>query len=272
MSDLTGASIPHTIHQIWIGNNPEPRTWTDTVRSFAKKAGWDYKLWREADIASLDEDIKRYPGLLDIFGAMSGQIPGRVDILRYLILEKHGGLYIDADCVVMNPDKLEHFLKTNKASAFFAWETVPEATRKSSNLKDKELVANSIIGARAGHPFFHELLKGILDGFIKSPIKDPWVTTGPFFVTVLYRKLKDTSKGEGIHVYPMSHFYPRHWTGVTDANAHTKITSKNAMFFQYGYSTNQFDKVLKGGARGRVKRLTRVKRSRMTSVKRSRRA
>ena len=65
---------------------------------------WDYKLWDEKSIKELNiKDFDVYSKKLN---------PGyRSDIIRYIVLKKYGGLYVDTDfeCVKKIPDKFLYY-------------------------------------------------------------------------------------------------------------------------------------------------------------------
>ena len=235
-----------TIHQIWIGDNPIPTAWTDTVKDFAKKHDYTYKLWTEASVKDLGMD--EIPGLKALYKSFGGELAGRADILRLLILYKFGGVYIDADTVILKPDKFDAFVKKNRTGVFFAWENLTAARTRKLGIRIRRLVANSVIGAEAGHPFIKELLEGIVEhekGVTGTT--DAWKRVGPYYVTKKYEALK--GRFPDIKVFPMRYFYPRAWAGITDPNLHKKVKIPGAsMLFQYGYSTNKFDKIFKARA------------------------
>jgi mannosyltransferase OCH1-like enzyme len=239
-----------TIHQIWIGDNPLPTPWTDTVKDFAKEYNYTYKLWTDASVKDLRMDD--IPGLKAVYTSFRGELAGRADILRLLILYTFGGIYIDADTVIMKPANFHRFLTKNTAGVFFGWENLTAArTRKLGLGKIRRLVANGIIGAEAGHPFIKELLEGLVEN--SKGKKEAWKAVGPLYVTKQYMALK--KKFPDVHVYPMRYFYPRAWAGITDPELHTKVKIPGAsMLFQYGYSTNHFDRIFrknKGATRRR---------------------
>jgi mannosyltransferase OCH1-like enzyme len=244
-----GGEIPKIIHQIWLGNAPQPKEWMDTVRSFAKENGYQYRLWKESDIDSLNWDS--VPGLRKEYNTFSKEIAGRADIVRLLFLYQFGGIYIDADSVVMKPSEFAAFLERNPASVFFGWENLTkERTRKLGNLGPgltaaRRLVANGLIGAKANHAFIKKLLHGIIINSNKEGEKaHAWRRVGPLYVTRAYMQSK--KKFPDVKIYPMKYFYPRHWGGITDPELHKKVKiPKESMLFQYGYSTNSFDKIFK---------------------------
>jgi hypothetical protein len=235
-----------TIHQIWIGDNPIPTAWTDTVKDFAKKHDYTYKLWTEDSIKDLNMDD--IPGLKALYKSFGGELAGRADILRLLILYKFGGVYIDADTVILKPEKFDHFLRKNRTGVFFAWENLTAFRTRKLGIRKRRLVANSVIGAEAGHLFIKELLEGIVSHSKEiTETKEAWKRVGPYYVTKKYDALK--GRFPDIKVFPMRYFYPRAWIDITDPNLHKKVKIPGAsMLFQYGYSTNKFHKIFKARA------------------------
>lgn len=233
-----------TIHQIWIGENPIPTEWINSVKTFAAEYAYKYKLWTESSIKDLDFDS--IPGLEKLYKSFSKELAGQADILRLLILYKYGGVYIDADTVVIKPEKFQKFLEKNTNGMFFAWENLSTSrTRKLRIGKIRRLIANGIIGAEAGHPFLKLLLDGIVENSKKvSGKKEAWKCTGPLYVTKMYKDVKKDFPD--IKIFPMKYFYPISWVGVTDPEHHKKVKyPKESMLFQYGYSTNHFENIFK---------------------------
>jgi hypothetical protein len=257
MSETTGGEIEKCIHQIWLGKNAPPTEWMDTVTEFAKKYGYEYKLWTEKNVDSLDWDS--IPGLRREYGKFRTEMAGRADIIRLLALYKFGGIYIDADSVIMKPLKFSKFLEKNKAAVFFGWETISKADSKK--LGDfgpeirgtKRLVANGLIGAKAGHAFIEKLLNGIVSNAEREAEGHAWKRVGPLYVSRVYFTSKDSFPD--VHIYPMKYFYPMHWRGIQDPKLHEKVKiPAESMLFQYGYSTNSFHDYFNDRRRTRRKR------------------
>jgi hypothetical protein len=241
----TGGNIPKIIHQIWLGTNAPPTEWIDTVKKFGKDNGYQYKLWNEKTVESLNWQL--IPGLRREYAKFKNEMAGRADIIRLLALFQYGGLYIDADSVIMKPEKFADFMEKNKAGVFFGWENLKKAqTRKLGDLgpglrSAKRLVANGLVGAEKEHPFIKRILDGLISNAEKEEGQAAWRRVGPLYVTRVYMKYK--SEFPDVHVYPMKYFYPRHWKGITDPELHKKVKIPEAsMLFQYGYSTNHFDR------------------------------
>lgn len=248
-----GAKIPKVIHQIWIGKNPAPWIWMDTVREFCDAHGYKYMFWDEKLIET-HLKFDAFPSAKEAYMLQEElkQLAGKCDILRYMILYKYGGIYIDADTVVLKPAKFAEFLETNEAHLFFGKEDLkPEFIQfvingdRSPDVHGRTwLVANGLIGVKPNHPFFKRVLDECGEYSKRMRGKGAWREVGPAYITTLYEEMKE--QYPDIMVYPMSYFYPLDWHGIIDPEHHKKVTvPEESMLFQYGYSTNHFDKIFK---------------------------
>ena len=97
--------IPKKIHQIWIGPKKIPKKYLDWGFSWRKNnPDWEYKLWTNKDINNM---FMQKRSLYD----SSDNIGFKSDIVRYEILHKYGGIYIDTDfeCIGEIPDNLRDY-------------------------------------------------------------------------------------------------------------------------------------------------------------------
>ena len=95
--------IPKIIHQIWIGHYPYPeqyKKYADNIRKL--NPDWEYKLWTNTEILSLKLINKRF--YKSLMGKAKKDLRRAAklyrratDVLRFDILYKYGGLYIDCD-------------------------------------------------------------------------------------------------------------------------------------------------------------------------------
>jgi mannosyltransferase OCH1-like enzyme len=169
-------AVPKIIHQIWIGDRPVPVS-TEAWAAHADKHGLEYRLWREADIERA--------GILSntIFAAMlaDGDYPGAVDVARYIILSRFGGIYLDCDFYPARDDlSFDDVLPMIGLTAFA--EHVPRKTGQGS-----VLLANSFITTPPGHPVFARMLDAFPEIFQKLPKAPAWWATGPLIFTVVAR-------------------------------------------------------------------------------------
>jgi mannosyltransferase OCH1-like enzyme len=268
MAAETGGGIQRIIHQIWLGTNPMPNEWMDSVKDFAAKYNYEYKVWTDANIT----DIHMSPELRAEYDSFGSELAGRADIIRLIVLNTYGGIYIDADSVILKPEKFAKFLDENKASVFFAWEEMGKdiGNMNATLAGEHSLVSNGTIGAKKGHPFIEKLITDMVNNSKGMPNRAAWKRVGPLYVTRMYKEHK--KEFPDIHIYPMKYFYPLKWHGITDPELHKKIDiPEESMLFQYGYSTNNFAEIFaKRNQSGAGNRKRSRKRSRKSNSKRLR--
>jgi len=150
-------AVPRLIHQIWIGNA--------------------YRLWREADLEA--EGIDADP----IFRRMleDGDYPGAVDVARYFILLRVGGIYLDCDFYPARDDLSFGDILPMVGLTAFAEET-PRLTGQGS-----VLLANSFIATPPGHPVFERILQALPEIAERLPRAPAWWGTGPLIFSVVAR-------------------------------------------------------------------------------------
>lgn len=100
--------IPKIIHQIWIGSRPVPYEWLNTWGEFCKKYKWEHKIWTNEELAKFNLKNKE-----EFDKAKSYQ--QKSDILRYEIMYKYGGVYLDADMIWLGKN-IAAYLPLNSAN------------------------------------------------------------------------------------------------------------------------------------------------------------
>jgi mannosyltransferase OCH1-like enzyme len=208
-------TIPKIIHQIWIGPNPPPWEWINTFRRdfTSQHPDWEYHLWRDEAIQKLEFTNKQ-------LYAQEEQWSAKADILRYELLYKYGGIYIDADSRWLNQKPLNDLIQCTNQTAVFA------------GREDDRLVAAGVIGASP-----HNLIMDYTIQLIKATYHETrinrkwpaWVSIGPVLFT-------EAVKGFGITVYPTHYFYPRSW--LNDNRGVDVGQFPDSYMMQYGYTTN----------------------------------
>lgn len=176
MTEANRRSVPRTIHQIWIGDlklPPAAAAWA----AHAAKQGYEYRLWREQDIEAIG--IDRNP----LYSAMlqRADVPGAVDIARYIILERFGGIYLDADWFPARSD-----ISFHDWAPMIGLTAITEPTPRQTGV-GATLLANSFIASPAGHPVFTRLLSALPDVMEALPEGPAWWATGPLIFTVMAR-------------------------------------------------------------------------------------
>ena len=105
--------IPKIIHQIWIGPLPPPSTHMATWKD--KHPDFEYIYWTESEIGAIhgvsvgsrptsDTEVEEVGARQVIFDCQSKidimtEYNGKADIMRWEILYKYGGYFVDADSI-----------------------------------------------------------------------------------------------------------------------------------------------------------------------------
>lgn len=176
--------IPKIIHQVWIGPLEPPTEWINTWRQ--AHPDWEHHLWTESDF---DFPLTCLRQVL-----LSPTFAGKVDILSYEILQRYGGIYLDADSVCLRPIDG----KLLEKDFLIAYEN--EVARPG-------LIAHGIMGCKPGHAVINELVDSISMLTPAQMSGYDFVVTGPELITRVIKNHKH------VEVMPSHLFYPYHFTG-----------------------------------------------------------
>ncbi len=206
--------IPKVVHCIWLGPRPFPQASVENMRTWvAKHPDWEFKFWtdrkrlppcagfkvrlvQDADFSRL----KKYYHQATNWGE-------KADYLRYEILYREGGVYIDHDA-----NALQVFDKLNCAYDFYGCTESPHPPVIDMAVT----VGNGLIGTKAKHP----ILKGCLDyveknwqevessGRLKTISHEPTLVMERSYIA-LTRSIMDYLNTEGNKdiVFPASYFF-----------------------------------------------------------------
>ena len=215
--------IPKIIHQIWIGPQKIPYKWVNSFRNdFRRKyPGWEYYLWTDKKVKTFKlQNRKEYN--------YEKSYAGKADILRYELLRRFGGIYIDADSHWLGLD-LEDLIRQTNYTGFFV----------GNECKDcKDSLANGVMGSSANNPITEYLIEILSKNYFICNSKKRKMAhkiTGPFFIDQVLFQFKIT-------VFPYYYFYPLYWLGKNSVQTDIKTQKKrfpNSYMTQYGYSTNR---------------------------------
>jgi len=183
--DVFMKKIPKIIHQIWFGEN-RPVALMERVRK--THPDYRYMFWN-CDI--LPQKMHNP----DLFHA-ARYYAEKSDILRYEVLFKYGGLYIDADCFVLKrfDDLLDH--------PFTSWEH--ERLRPG-------LIQNGIMGFTPAHPMLVELFQQLKYSVNLQHDISCWQSTGPL---LLSKAQKCVPPANRLKLYPSQYFVPIHYENL----------------------------------------------------------
>ncbi len=185
--------IPKIIHQIWVGPHQFPKeakAWQETWLKL--HPDWEYKLWTNEDVEMLDFENKEYYNQATNWGE-------KADILRYEILYRFGGVYVDVDEMCLKSlDVLHH------TCDFY---TAVHQVRLLDANNNKLRINNAVIAAVPGHPILQHAVEEIKNN---RKHHDLLFRAGPdFFTKVIAQKLGDSlNQGNVDVVFPANYFYP----------------------------------------------------------------
>ena len=200
----TPNNIPKIIHQLWSGEEkplPEDlKILSETWKEY--HPDWSYEFWDNNRIKSF---IKQYyPNYWDVYYSFQYNIQ-RWDAIRYLILDKIGGMYVDFDteCLASHNDLFKG------KTCCFSMEPKEHGKRFGREL----FFNNAMMASVPGHPF----MKKIVDTVFQYKKPDPndlsrrnrvleiFHTTGPLQIIKLYEEYPDK---DSIYLIPSKYVSP----------------------------------------------------------------
>lgn len=163
---------PRIIHQTWKDANI-PTQWQQS-RNYFIQMHQDYKYMLWTDVDSRQFIMDNYKWFLPTFDSYSFNIQ-RADAIRYFVLHKYGGIYMDLDVGCLR--KLDSLLQFE----LILPETVPVG------------VSNDIMASTEKHPFMDYLIHNLNNLNFNYLAHYPTVmfSTGPMFVTLSYMSFKE---------------------------------------------------------------------------------
>lgn len=197
-------NIPKLIHQIWSGvDEPLPehlRILGETWKKY--HPDWSYEFWDNDRITSF---IKQYyPNYWEVYCSFQYNIQ-RWDAIRYLILDKIGGIYADFDteCLASHNDLLE-----DKTCCFSM-----EPKEHAKPFKRELFFNNALMASIPGHPFMKIIVETVFQYKKPETVAETWKqrvveifnTTGPLVLVKLYDKYPDK---DSIYLIPAKYVSP----------------------------------------------------------------
>jgi glycosyltransferase involved in cell wall biosynthesis len=178
----TPARIPPLFHFIWLGDNLMPQIYNDYIRSWALTyTDCKFVLWHDKNIPS---DLVTGDLIYTIDNVVC-----RADILRYEIIYKYGGIYVDMDFLSIHRMPPSVFFGT-----FFGCENI-------------STISIGIFGSYPQNPLFLEILKFIPQNIATIGLSETNISklTGPIFITKLSKMMANEFKN--VKYYGAHHFY-----------------------------------------------------------------
>ncbi len=195
-------TIPKIIHQIWSGiDDPLPELYKTLAYTWKSDyPTWKYEFWDNTKINKFI--IENYPQYIERYNKFTYNIQ-RWDAIRYLILYKMGGMYVDFDYESIKP--MDQILKDKNCC--FALEPKTHTTDEF-----RYVFNNALMLSNPGHPFLMKIINNIfsenhfqlLDNSKKSIVLS---TTGPWALVRLYKTMS-VKERKGIYLIPSKYVTP----------------------------------------------------------------
>jgi len=173
--------IPKIIHQLWEGE-PLYEFYSKLAETWKEQhPDWKYEFWDGDRMRTFVQ--RHFPQFVDAYIGLKYDIQ-RWDAVRYMILYKIGGMYMDFDYECLSP--ADEYL-AEEGKCYFALE--PE--EHCIYLFGRDTFSNALMATYPGHPFFKKILDHI---FVESHFeytnhigRDVHASTGPMMLTELYQ-------------------------------------------------------------------------------------
>jgi hypothetical protein len=161
-----GSTIPKVIYQVYTNPALTP-VLEDNIRSIkALNPGWEHRLFGEADI----EDFIRTAygdAVLDYYYRINPEyLIARIDLFKYLLMYKQGGVYLDIKSSTEKP--LDEVLRADDVFLLSRWPASrPQYQGWGKHRKLKRVGGHEFqqwhIIAAPGHPFLRAVVEAIFD-------------------------------------------------------------------------------------------------------------
>jgi hypothetical protein len=228
-------AIPKIIHQVWIGNFSRAYCeWMDSFRLKYLNAhpNWEYKIW------NLEIFENKYGRMINRdYYEIETVVASKADLLRYEILYREGGVYIDADSIWLERS-LDPYLAAAKRTGLFLGLHSGDETVSFQNYT---LFANGVIGVSKRHPAMEHIIyaMGVNYADLRMRQMAPFfVTTGPFYFSYALQ-----SVGFDITAVATNAFFPMGWHrdygrfNLSTLIAVTREQFPKSAMFQIGMNT-----------------------------------
>lgn len=178
--------IPKIIHQVWLGS-PLPEAFKKYINTWITmhlKRGWSYKLWTDEDMKTFKLFNQKFYDETDSAGVKS-------DLLKWEIVYRYGGVYIDTDFKCLKPLDIFHYTYD-----FYT----------GIQPLDTQLIqlGAALFGAVPGHPILKHCIETIKDDW---QLKGAPTKTGPIHFTKSFYAVAGKNGLFDIAL-PASYFYP----------------------------------------------------------------
>ena len=196
--------IPKNIHMIWLGK-PFPDKYLRIRDTWLyKHPDWTFKIWDDKSASEL-KMVNR-----NAYDTVNN-IAIKADILRYEILYKYGGLYVDIDFECIKPfDNLMYLDFIGGCG----WNRYPS-------------IFNALMACKPGDAFMRKVIQGISKKTFRNKygVLDVLNIINISFITEIYMEHIKTTTDKTV-IFPSSYFYPLPATARTDVRIDDGLSRK----------------------------------------------
>ncbi len=195
--------IPKIIHQIWSDiYRPLPDFFATLGETWKEQyPGWQYEFWNDQRMEAFIREF--YPQHWDIYSRFPFDVQ-RWDVIRYLILDKIGGMYVDFDYESLEP-----------IDGLIAGKTCCFALEPQSHcdiFKRRVMFNNALMLNKPGHSFMKKIVETVFSEkrlMYDTSKRDICVfnTTGPWILIDLYESLSEHEKSD-VYLIPDKYVTP----------------------------------------------------------------
>ena len=176
-------TIPKVIHHIWMGDKKIPDINLYCVNSIkATNKDFEYRLWKDRDIDIVMKT--EFPEYYEKFNKLPRMIM-KIDMFRYFLMYKYGGLYTDMDYLM--------FKRFNLLN-----EKVVIPCNREDESGNPVCLGNCIFASQPNHRFWKNLMDTLftidreqIDYKTDKNIDGNVLGTGPMFVFDMWKKYSE---------------------------------------------------------------------------------
>ena len=231
--------IPKIIHQIYFDMAGIPNHLSNISQTWKEKhPDWEYRFWNEKDVEQFMKSD--FQDLIPLFCSFPFDVQ-RWDFVRYLILYRYGGLYVDMDYECIEP--IDSLLWNS--SCCIGMEPVSHAIRYNTPF----IIGNALMATIPNHDFFDNIIKDVSTKKWKNYImKGAQVmqSTGPFMINRVYNTYE---KKENITLLPAELVAPLSSeevqnviAGIETKEVENKVEKAFAIHYFFGSWVSQLKK------------------------------
>jgi hypothetical protein len=229
-------TIPKIIHQIWSDRHkPLPDFCASLSETWKEKhPDWKYVYWNDEMMNSFVDLV--YPGLSKFYHSLPYDVQ-RWDAVRFLILYKMGGMYVDFDYKCLK--NIEPLLLEGKDCCMAS-----EPQTHASTFDVQNLLSNALIASVPKSVFVRKIINKIFSAdTLQFERVDKFTfvlkTTGPLMVSRVYESLSPKEK-ESVHLIPAKNVTPLDIDQVRQMNRET-IKEEQCSCLKEAYAIHYFD-------------------------------